>query len=124
MRPGSGQIQHVGIEIVVAMLAVVLGIGHVQIARPVVKRVAQFVQRALTRPQARRAPVTLRTALAWIVARTLDNLRLRKILDIDDAFRGIGQINSGWHGGSLLALAMLSIGNPTPKPPKLPVTVL
>jgi len=36
---------------------------------------------------------------------------LGKIFDANDAFRGIGQINSWWHGGSLLALATPSIGH-------------
>jgi hypothetical protein len=48
----------------------------------------------------------------------LDDLRFGKILDVNDAFRGIGQIDSGWHGGSLLTLAMPSIGNHSPKPRK------
>jgi len=107
---GQGQIQHVGVEVKIAVLAVVLGIGHMQIAWPVVDRIAQFVQFALASPQSRRTPVAPGTALAGIIARTLDNLGFGKTFDVNDAFRGIGQIDSGWHGGSLLALATLTIG--------------
>ena len=47
---GHGQIQHVDVEVVVAMPAVVLGISDVQIARPAAHGVAQLVQGALGGP--------------------------------------------------------------------------
>jgi hypothetical protein len=43
MTVGHGQIQHVGVEVMVAVPAIVLGIGHMQIAWPPADRVAQFV---------------------------------------------------------------------------------
>ena len=103
MTIGHGQVQHIGIEIMAAVPAIVLGIRHVQIARPAADGVAQFVQRALGSWQARGAAVTLRTALTGIVALAFNDQRFGKVFDANDAFRGLGQIDSGRHGDSLLA---------------------
>ena len=92
---GHRQVQRVGVEIVPATPAVVLRVRHPQIARPMVDRVAQIVQRALDRPQAPGALVAPGALTAGIVPRTLDDLGFGKILDANDALRGIGQINSG-----------------------------
>jgi hypothetical protein len=110
MGPGQGQIQHVGVEIVVATAAVMLGVSHVQIARSAIDAVAEIMQCALIGSQTRGAAVTLGTTPPGIVPRTFDDLRCGKVFDAKDAFRGIGKIDSGRHGGSLLALATPSIG--------------
>jgi hypothetical protein len=68
MTVGHGQIQHVGVEVTIAMPAVVLGISDMQIAWPAADGIAQIVQRALGGPQARGAAVTQRTAPARKVA--------------------------------------------------------
>jgi hypothetical protein len=107
---GHGQIQHVGVKVAVAGLAIVLGVSQVQIARSAADAVAQIVQRAIDDPQSRGAPIALGAALAGIIAGTFDDQRFGKVLDAKDAFGGIGQIDSGWHGDSLLALATPSIG--------------
>jgi hypothetical protein len=52
----------------VAGRAIVLGIGHMQITRPVVDGVAQFVQGALGGSLPRGAAATQRTGLVEIVA--------------------------------------------------------
>ena len=81
-----------------------------QIAWPANDAVAEIVQCALIGSQTRGAAVTLGTTSVWIVPRTFGDLRFGKIYGAKNAFRGIGQIDSGWHGGSLLALATPSIG--------------
>jgi hypothetical protein len=58
MTVGHRQIQHVGVEVMIAALAIVLGIRHVQVARPPMNRVAQLVQLAMASPQARSSAVT------------------------------------------------------------------
>src|SRR5258708_24261273 len=68
MTIGHGQIQHVGVEVMVAVPEIVLGIGHVQIARTPANGVAEFVQRALASAQTRGATVTQRTTLTRIIA--------------------------------------------------------
>ena len=107
---GHGQVQHVDVEVVAATAAVVLRVRHMQVARSIVDRITQLVQRALDRPQTPGALIALGALAAGIVPRALDDLGLGKILGTNDAFRGIGQINSWWHGGSLLALAISLIG--------------
>jgi hypothetical protein len=57
MPVGHRQIQHVGIEVMIAALAIVLGIRHVQVARPPMNRVAQLMQFAMASPQARSSAV-------------------------------------------------------------------
>jgi hypothetical protein len=64
---GHGQIQHVGVEVVVAVPAIVLGIRHMQIAGPTPDSIAQFVQGALGGSQPASALITPRTTLAGIV---------------------------------------------------------
>ena len=49
---GNGQVQHVRVEVVVAMAAAVLRIAHEQIAGPAADRITQVVQRALGGAQA------------------------------------------------------------------------
>src|ERR1035441_8744769 len=41
---GHGQIQHVGVEVMIAAPAIVLGIGHVKITRPAANGIAQLMQ--------------------------------------------------------------------------------
>jgi hypothetical protein len=55
---GHGQIQHVYIEVMVAAAAIVLGISDVQVTWSATDGIAEFVQRALGRPQATGAMVT------------------------------------------------------------------
>jgi hypothetical protein len=67
MGVGKGQIQHVGIEIVVATAAVMLGVRYVQIAWPAIDAVAEFVQCALIGSQSRGAAIALGAALTGII---------------------------------------------------------
>jgi hypothetical protein len=103
MPVGDGQVQHVGVEVMVTAFAVMLGISHVQITGPAANRVAQVMQRALVSPQPRGATVTPGTTAMRKVTRPFDDYRLGKFFSVSDAFGGVGQINSRWHGGSLLA---------------------
>jgi hypothetical protein len=64
---GHGQIQHVGVEVMVAVPAIVLGIRHMQIAGPTPDSIAQLVQGAPGGSQPASALITQRTTLAWIV---------------------------------------------------------
>ena len=68
MAVGHGQIQHVGVEVMVAMLAIALGIGQVQIPRPAADGVAQIVQRTMGGSLPRGAAATQRAGPAEIVA--------------------------------------------------------
>jgi hypothetical protein len=101
---GQGQVEHVRVEIVVAMGTAVLRVGYVQVAGSAAERIAQVVQGSLRRPQAIGAAAALKTGATWIVAGALDNPRSGKIFDAGDAFRGIGPVNPRSGHGSLRAL--------------------
>src|SRR5580658_146124 len=93
----------------IAAPAIVLGIGHLQITRPAVNGVPQIVQRALNRPQPRGDMAAEGTTPPTIVARALDDHRFGKILNANDTFRGVGPVDSRWHGASLLGPRSASV---------------
>ena len=102
MAVGHGQIQHVGVEVMIAAPAIVLGIGYLQITRPAANGIPQIMQRALNSPQSRGAVAAEGTTPSSKVARALDDHRLGKILNANDTFRGVGPVDSRGDGASLL----------------------
>lgn len=48
---GQGQVGHVGVKVMIAVRAAVLGVGEVQLAWPTAERVAQVVQLSGRGPQ-------------------------------------------------------------------------
>ena len=69
---GQGQVRHVGVEVGVALGAVVLRVGELDVARPLKHQVAQVVQRPLDGPTAIATPTARRTWSPQIVATALD----------------------------------------------------
>jgi hypothetical protein len=77
MTPGEGHIRHVGVEIMVAVSAVMLRIGEVDIVGVLGYQVPQVVQKTLDAPQARGACAATRTLAISIVAAADDGRGLR-----------------------------------------------
>ena len=103
MAAGGGQVATVGVEVLAAGGAVVLGVGQDDVARPPGGEVAEVVERALEDAVAVGAVVAARAGPPPKVAAALAGLGLGQILDAGDPLGGIGQVFSGsWQGAVLL----------------------
>ena len=97
---GRGQVEHVGVEVVVAVRASVLGAGDVQVTRPPGGRITQIVKGAGVGAKAIGTVAALGAASARVVAGSLDDLGLGQVFDASDTFGGVGGVNSRCgHGG-------------------------
>jgi len=106
----QGQLRHVGIEVDVALGAMMNRVGNVDIVRATRNQVSQVMQHPLCAAMPIGAMSALWTKLSSKTAATFDDLRLGKILDARNAFRGIRHVHSrSWHGTALL-------GNPLQAP--------
>jgi hypothetical protein len=92
---GSGQIGHVGIEILAALTALVLRVGEMDFPRTTVDKVAEIVQFSGEDLASTAAFVATRTRPMREVSAAFDDLWFGKILRISDSFRGISQIFAG-----------------------------
>jgi hypothetical protein len=94
MGVGQGQIEHVGVEIMSTGGTVMSRIRDFQLARSPGERIAQIVERPLSRPQPERPVPAPGTRASAIMARPPHDLRRGKIFDQLDAFRRITHIAS------------------------------
>jgi hypothetical protein len=98
MTPGEGHIRHVGVEIMVAVSAVMLRIGEVDIVGVLGDQVPQVVQKSLDAPQARGSRAAARTLAISIVAAADDGRGLRQVFDTRDALCHVGKVfTRSWH---------------------------
>ena len=99
MAAGVGQVGHIGVEVLAAVGAVVLGIKHHHIARPPGEGVAQIMEGPATQPITI-GPVAAVRAGATPVGPAPDaDLGLGQILGTFDPHGGIGAIFArSWHG--------------------------
>jgi hypothetical protein len=99
VAPGVGQAGHVGVEIAVALRAVVLGVEHHEVARPAGEGVAEVVEGAARGPVTVGAMVTPRAGPAAVIAAPEADVGLGQVVDAGDALGGIGAVFAGsWHG--------------------------
>lgn len=121
---GQGQVQHVGIEIVIAAAAAMLRVNHVQVAGPPAERIAQVVQGPIRRAQPISAAAALGTDAAGIVPRAFDDPNRGQVLDAGNAFRGFGPVKSRSGHVSLRAVPGDSTAQEPSMPPTLSVMML
>jgi hypothetical protein len=101
MAAGVGQIGHVGVEVLAAPGAGVLGEEHNEVAGPPGKRVSQVVEGASREPIAVGAMAAVRAGAPAVVSAADDDLGLGQILGAVDPHGGIGAIFAGsWHGAA------------------------
>jgi hypothetical protein len=99
---GGGQVGAVGVEVLAALRAEVLGVGQDQVAGPPGDEVAEVVERALGDTVAVGAVATAGTGPSSEVAAALADLGFWQVLDAGDALGGIGQVFSGSGQGAVL----------------------
>jgi len=90
MTPREGHIRHVGVEIVVAVGAVMLRIGEGDIVGVPGYQVPQVVQKTLDAPQARGSGAATRALAICIVAAAADDFGLGQVFDTRDALCHVG----------------------------------
>jgi hypothetical protein len=90
---GRGQVGHVGGKEVVAPVAVVLGVGEVEVAGSPSHWVAQIMQGADEDPIPRARLATFRTRPMLVIATARDELRGREHLEIGDAQSGVQRVD-------------------------------
>ncbi len=99
---GGGQVGAVGVEVLAALRAEVLGVGQDQVAGPPGDEVTEVVEGALEEAVAVGAVAATRTGPSPEVAASLADLGFRQVLDAGDALCGIGQVFSGSGQGAVL----------------------
>jgi hypothetical protein len=103
MAAGRGQIATVGVEVLAARGAVVLGVGQDDIARPPGGEVTEVVECALEDAVAVGAVAAPRAGPPPVIAAALSGLGLGQMFDAGDPLGGVGQVFSGsWQGAVLL----------------------
>jgi hypothetical protein len=103
MAAGRGQVAAVGVEVLAAGGAVVLGVGQDDVARPPDGKVAEVVERTSEDAVTVGAVAAARAGPPPVVAAAPAGLGLGQILDAGDPLGGIGQVFSGsWQGAMLL----------------------
>ncbi len=99
MAAGVGQVGGVGVEVLAATPAVVLGTEQDDVAGPPGEGIAQVVKGATDEPIAGGLATAVRAGPAAVVAALDANLGLGQIIRTSDADGGVGAIFAGaWHG--------------------------
>src|SRR5215472_4742105 len=99
MAAGVSPVGHIGVEVLAAAGAVVLGIEHHDIARPPGEGVSQVVEGAATPPIAEGAVAAVRAGAPPVDPAPDADLGLGQILGTFDPHGGIGAIFArSWHG--------------------------
>ena len=96
------QVGHIGVEVFIALRAMVDRIGDVNFVRTIGGQIAQIVQlsRCFSIPIG--TVPTAGARLTLVIPTALEDFRLWQVFDARDAFRGIGQIFAwSWHGMTL-----------------------
>ena len=100
---GRGQVGTVGVEVLAALRAEVLGVGQDEVAGATGDEVTKVVEGALEDPVPVGAVATPGAGPSPEVSAAVAGFRLGQILDAGDALGGVGQVFSGsWHGAILL----------------------
>jgi hypothetical protein len=99
---GRGQVDTVGVEVLAALRAEVLGVGQDQVGGPPGDEVAEVVEGALEDAIAVGAVTATGTGPSSEVAASLADLGCWQVLDAGDALGGIGQVFSGSGQGAVL----------------------
>jgi len=92
---GVGQIGHVGVEILAAAGAVVLGVKHDEVTGPSGEGIAQVVKSASELMIAVGAMATARTGPVLAIPALTADLGLGQILDAAGALGGVGSVFAG-----------------------------
>jgi hypothetical protein len=96
---GVGQVGHVGVEVLAALRAEVLGVEHDEVAGPSGEGVAEVVEDAAGGPVPVGAVAAPRAGPAAVVPAPEADVGLGQIDDAGDALGGIGAVFAGsWHG--------------------------
>jgi hypothetical protein len=104
----SGQIGHVGVEVLAAPGAEVLGIAQAKIDRPPRGAIPQVMEGPRDLTVAVGAVAASGAGTAAVVAAASEDLGLGEVVDAGDAFGGVGAIVSGsWQGDVLLVVRSL-----------------
>jgi hypothetical protein len=99
MATGVGQIGHVGIEVLAAARAIMLGVEHDDVARPPGEGIAQIVKGTTTEPIAVGAASTIRAASPPVVPALDADLGFGQVLGAGDPHGGIAAVFArSWHG--------------------------
>src|SRR5512147_2701677 len=99
---GRGQVGHVGVEVLAAAGATVLGVEQDEFAGPPGHRLAQVVERSPHPAVAVGALAAPRAGPAAVVAAADADPGSGQVFDAGDAPGGVGAIFAGsWHGGLL-----------------------
>ena len=77
----QGKIVHVSVEVLVASATVVLGVGDVNIPRPIDRRIAEIMEGPRDGSDAIRAVLAVRAAAVFVVAAALDDSGFRQIFN-------------------------------------------
>jgi hypothetical protein len=99
---GGGQVGAVGVEVLAALRAEVLGVGQDQVAGPPGDEVAKVVEGALEDAIAVGAVTATGTGPPPEVTAALAESRLGQVIDAGDTLGGIGQVVSGSGQGAVL----------------------
>jgi hypothetical protein len=102
MTPGEGHSRRVGVEIIVAVSAVMLRTGKVDIVGVPRCEVPQVVQKTLNAPQARGSCAATRAGAAFIGAATDDDFGLGQVFDTRDALCHVAKVFTGSRHGNIL----------------------
>src|SRR5262245_23879597 len=97
---GVGQVGHVGVEVLAALRAEVLGVEHDEVAGPAGEGVAEVVEGAAGGPVTVGAVAAPRAGPAAVVAAAEADVGPGQVVDVGDALGGIGAVVAGsWQGG-------------------------
>ena len=98
MAFGQSQVEHVSVEIGVALWATMLGVGKVKITWSLGKGIAQVVQGTADRTESIGLVAAIWARPAFVISAAFDDLWFGQILDTADSLGQIGLIGSWlWH---------------------------
>jgi len=109
MATRRGEVGGVGVEVLAAAGAVVLGVGQAEVVGPPGEEIAEVMEGALELAIAVGAVSTAGTGPAFEVAAETEDLGRGEVLNAGDALGRVGAIISwSWHGSILLKGLFLS----------------
>jgi hypothetical protein len=107
----QSHVRHFGVEVDVALGAVMDRIRKMDIVRPARGQVAEIVQHPLRATMPIRTVFALRTQLSAEIPTALDDLWLGQVLDTRDAFGGIAHVFAWSRHGKALRGSCFQAGN-------------
>jgi hypothetical protein len=90
-----GQVGHVGVEVLAAAGAEVLGVEHDDVAWPPREGITEIVEGPMDSAIAVRTVSTVGTGPSPVIAAAKTELRLGQVLDASDALGGVGSVFAG-----------------------------